>query len=162
MEKIKVTIWCAGTEELPRCSDLLVSCPDISILAETGGLHETGIWPALERSDILILDEATMLQHGADAIRGLHAGRPLVRSLLVIENNNENNMLSALSLGVRGVIERASLSSTLCRAIAAIHTGEVWVSRRLVEPLRNELIYLDRQAQRALDSAGHPGHDKLN
>ena len=153
---------CAEREELPCCRDLLDSCPEISILAQAGGLNEAGIWLALERSDILILDEAFILQHGIDEIRGLHLGEPSIRSLLIMENSNENNIISMLSLGISGVISRSSLPSSLCRALAAIYTGEVWVSRQLVEPLRDELVYMDRQVHRAGHSAGHPRHDKLN
>ena len=160
--KIKVTIMCGETEELPRCSDLLDSCPEILILAQQGGLNEAGIWLALERSDILILDETVLAQQGAAAIRDLQTGRPPIRSLLIMNNDNKNNILSALSLGISGVITRESLPYALSRALAAIYSGDAWVSRGLAEPLMDELIYMERQAHRARYPAGHPGFDKLN
>ncbi|MGB5441565.1 MAG: hypothetical protein WBN57_02885 [Gammaproteobacteria bacterium] len=162
MSIIKVTIMCAEREELPCCRDLLDGCPEISILARANGLNEAGVWLALERSDILILDEAVIHQHGIDEIRGLHQSEPSIRSLLIMENSNENNIISMLSLGVSGVISRSSLASYLCRALAAIHSGEIWVSRQLVAPLRDELVYTERQVHWSGHSAGHSRHDKLN
>lgn len=162
MKKIKVTIMCAGMEEFPRCSDLLESCPEISILAQPGSLYEAGAWRALGRSDILILDEAVVQQDGFEAIRDLHAGDLSIRSLLILDNYNKNNIMSALSLGIVGVIVRDSLLYELYKALTAIFTGEAWVPRGLVEPLRDELIYMDRKTGSTGQSMANPGRDKMN
>ena len=146
MIKIKVTILSAGIEEFPRCSDLLDMCPEIAILAQPTSVVEAGALLALERGNVLILDEAIISQEGANAIRGLLLRYPLIQSLLVLEKHNENNILPALSLGIQGVVTRDSLPAILCRAVAALYTGEAWIPRGLVEPLRDEVIGFDRQA----------------
>ncbi len=127
-------------EEFPRCSDLLETCPEISVLAQLGGLLEAGVWRAIGHSDILILNEAAIQQDSMDAAYKLHANCPSIRSLLVIEKHNTNNILMALSMGIKGVITRDSLFSGLLKAITTIHTGEAWVPRGLAEPLRDKLM----------------------
>jgi DNA-binding NarL/FixJ family response regulator len=139
MKIIKVSITGAGEEEFPRCRDLLETCPEISVLAHPGGLLEAGIWMSLGRSDILILNESVIKRDGVDAAYELHASYPSIRSLLVIEKHNKNKILTALSMGIKGVITRDSLFSGLLKAITTIHAGEAWVPRGLVEPLRDKL-----------------------
>ncbi len=162
MKNINVTILCAGTEEFPRCSDLLETCPEISILAQTGSMNETGAWIALGRSDILILDEAALEQDSLESVRGFLVSQPSVRSLLIIEKYNKNNILSALSLGIKGVVARGSLFSELTRALTAIYIGDAWVSRMLAEPIRDELVYRDRMAHWAGHSQMQPHRDRMN
>ena len=162
MKNIKVTIMCAGVEEFPRCSDLLASCPSVSIIAQPESINEAGTWMAIGRSDILILDEAALQQDGLDWVRGLQASQPSVKSLLIVKNNNKNNILTAISQGIMGVVAQDSLFSELTRALTAIYLGEAWVSRGLVEPIRDELVYRERLAHWAGHSRLQPGWDRMN
>lgn len=162
MKNINVTIMCSGTEEFPRCSDLLESCPAVSVIAQPESINETGAWMAIGRSDILILDEAALEQDGHSSVSGLLASQTLAGSLLIVDKTNKNNILSALSLGVRGVIARDSLFSELTRALTAIYIGEAWVSRGLAEPIRDELVYRERMAHWAGHSLVWPGWDRMN
>lgn len=162
MIKIKVTILCTGAEEFPRCSDLLDMCPEIAILAQPASVSEALGCMASELSNILILDEAAILQVGVDAIRQLHIHDPSIRSLLILDNNHKNNVLPALSLGIQGVIRRDSLPAALCKAVAALYTGEPWISRQMDEPLRDELNSLNRQAHWMGQSGLHSRKDKMN
>jgi DNA-binding NarL/FixJ family response regulator len=162
MKKINVTIICAGAEEYPGCGDLLEDCPEISIVARTGGLYEPGSWAALGRSDILLLDEAAIEQDGLDVVLSAHACHPLLRSLLIMENFNINKAMSVLSRGVRGVMERTATVSALRKAIAAIYTGEAWLSRGFAEPLRNELSYMEMKLHWENQSLTQGQREKMN
>ena len=162
MTKIKVTILCVGAEEFPRCSDLLDMCPEIAILAQPASMSEALGCMDSELSNILILDEAAILQAGGDAIHRLHLDNPTIRSLLIIDNDNKNNVIPALSLGIQGVIRRDSLPAALCKAVAALYMGEPWISRQMVEPLRDELIYLNSKTHWKGQSQPHTRKDKMN
>jgi len=153
---------CAGMEEFPRCNDLLESCPAVSVIAQPETINEAGAWMAIGRSDILILDEAALEQDGLDSVRELLAKQTLAGSLLIVDKYNKNKILSAISLGVRGVIARDSLFSELTRALTAIYVGEAWVSRGLAEPIRNELVYREKLARWAGHSLLQPGWDRMN
>jgi len=139
MKKINVTVATAGSLEYPGCADLLADCPEINLIAQPASLDEVGVWAALGRSDVLVLDEAIMEQVGHQAIRSLHEYYPSIRSLMVVEGEHEYKTLAAVSLGVQGVIGRASTVSMLRKAIIALYSGEAWLSRGLAVPLRNQL-----------------------
>ena len=139
MKKINITVVCVGDEAYPGCVDLLAACPAINIVARPAGLNEAGTWTALGQSDVLLLDEAVLEQDGHHAVRTLHVSYPLLRSLLILDDETQQEMLTVLSLGILGVIRRESMSSLLCKAISAICSGEAWLSRKLVPPLRQQL-----------------------
>jgi DNA-binding NarL/FixJ family response regulator len=139
MKKINVTVVCVGDESYPGCVDLLTACPGINIVARKTGLDEAGTWVALGRSDVLLLDEAVLEQDGHQAIRAIHDSYSSLKSLLIIENETEQEMVTVLSLGIQGVIRRGSATSFLCKAIAAICAGEAWLSRGMAQPLYRKL-----------------------
>jgi DNA-binding NarL/FixJ family response regulator len=139
MKKINITVVCVGDEAYPGCVDLLAACPAINIVARPAGLNEAGTWTALGQSDVLLLDEAVLEQDGHHAVRAIHDSYPLLRSLLILDDETQQEMLTVLSLGILGVIRRESMTSLLCKAISAICSGEAWLSRKLVPPLRQQL-----------------------
>jgi DNA-binding NarL/FixJ family response regulator len=77
-----------------------------------------------------------MEQAGHQAIRSLHEYYPSIRSLMVVESEHEYKTLAAVSLGVQGVIGRASIVAMLRKAVIALYSGEAWLSRGLAQPLR--------------------------
>lgn len=139
MKKINITVICVGEESYPGCVDLLEDCPAINVVARPTGLSEAGAWVALGRSDVLLIDEALLEHEGHDAVRDIHASFPSLKSLMILENESRQEMVTVLSLGILGIITRASTMSMLCKAVAAIFSGEAWLSRGLVQPLRKRL-----------------------
>ena len=139
MKKINITVVCVGDEAYPGCVDLLAACPAINIVARPAGLNETGTWAALGLSDVLLLDEAVLEQDGHHTVRAIHDSYPLLRSLLILDDETQQEMLTVLSLGILGVIRRESMTSLLCKAVSVICAGEAWLSRELVPPLRRQL-----------------------
>jgi len=162
MKKINVTVVCVGEETYPGCIDLLAACPAINIVARRTGLDEVATWRALARSDVLLLDEAALELDGHEAVQEIHDRFTSLRSLLVLDNQTDQEMVSVLSLGIKGVIKRKSTLSFLCKAISAICAGEAWLSRDMVKPLRNHLDR-DEGSSRLLDElANMPGSVKLH
>jgi len=139
MKKINVTVVCVDSPGYPGCAELLADCPEINLVAQPADLNEAGIWVALGRSDVLVLDEALMEQAGYQAIRSLHEYYPSIRSLMVVDGEHEYKTLAAVSLGVQGVIGRAATVAMLRKAVIALYSGEAWLSRGLAQPLRNRL-----------------------
>lgn len=139
MKKINITVICVGDEVYPGCVDLLAVYPEINIVARPTGLNEAGTRGALARSDVLLLDEAVLDQDGHHAVQAIHADFPLLRSLLILEAESQQEMMTVLSLGIMGVIRRESITSQLCKAVSAICAGEAWLPRKMVRPLRRQL-----------------------
>lgn len=143
MKKVNVTIICLAEEEYPGCADLVESYPEIHLVASCSALDEAGLCNALENSEVLLLDQAVVEVEGAEKVRTLHHNHPGLRSLLIIEKNCEINAMAAISLGIRGMMERVSMVSMLRKAIAVLYSGEAWVSRDMVQLLQIQSKYLN-------------------
>ena len=139
MKKINVTIMCAGIEGFPRCSDLLESYPVVSVVAQPENLNEEGARLAIRHSDILVLDEAALEQDGLDSLRELLAEQTPAGGLLIADKGNKKKILSAISLGVRGVVARDSLFAELPRARRDIYVGEQAVPGGRADAIGGEL-----------------------
>jgi DNA-binding NarL/FixJ family response regulator len=162
MKKINITVVCVGDEAYPGCVDLLAACPAINIVAQPTGLNEAGTWVALGQSDVLLLDEAVLEQDGHHAVRAIHDSYPLLRSLLILENGTQQEMVTVLSLGILGVIRRESTTSLLYKAVSAICAGEAWLSREMVQPLRRQLGRETGLSSRLEDLPAPSGRWKLH
>jgi DNA-binding NarL/FixJ family response regulator len=139
MKKINITVVCEEQPGLPGCAELLADYPTFNIVAQPLGLDEPGIWVALGRSDVLVLDEHVMEEAGFQAIRSLHDYYPSLRSLMVVEGEHKYKTLAAVSLGILGVIGRSSTVAMLHKAVIALYSGEAWLSRGLAQPLRDQV-----------------------
>lgn len=162
MKKINVTVVCLDSPGYPGCAELLADCPEVNLVAQPAGLNEAGIWGALGQSDVLVLDEAIMEQAGHQAVRSLHEYYPSIRSLMVVDGELEYKTLAAVSLGIQGVIGRASTVSMLRKAIVALYCGEAWLSRGLAQPLRNQLSQNNEVACWTVLPTGLADKGKLN
>jgi DNA-binding NarL/FixJ family response regulator len=162
MKKINITVVCVGDEGYPGCVDLLAACPAINIVAQPTGLNEAGTWVALGQSDVLLLDEAVLEQDGHHAVRAIHDSYPLLRSLLILENGTQQEMVTVLSLGILGVIRRESTTALLYKAVSAICAGEAWLSREMVQPLRRQLGRETGLSSRLEDLPAPSGRWKLH
>jgi len=139
MKKINVTVVCAGEAENPGCAELLAACPELNLVAVATDLEDDGIQETLVRCDVLVMNEAILDAAGHRSIRKLHDDFPQLRSLMVVDGEYEYKTLAAVSLGVQGVIGQSSMVAMLRKAVVAIYSGEAWLSRGLVQPLRDRV-----------------------
>ncbi len=162
MKKINITIIVAGKEDYPGCADILLTCPEFRVVACPTGLYEAAAWTAIAQSDVVLLDEAVLERDGVETVRRICDSYPLLKLLLILERDSEGRMLEALSLGISGVMERASLVSMLRKAIPVLYSGEAWVSRGLVHSLRKYLNELEENGYLAVAGSMQPGQGRLN
>jgi DNA-binding NarL/FixJ family response regulator len=162
MKKIRVTVITATAEEYPGCADILGTCSEIEIVARPTGLYEPGAWTAIGCTDVLVLDEASLERDTAEAVRAIYRQQPMIKLLLILDNGCEHKVLDALAMGFGGIIERASLLSMVRKAIPALYAGESWVSRRLVQALRTQLVHLDSDALTGASALSRAVYEKLN
>ena len=141
MKKIRITLIVAGKEDYPGCGDILAACSEFKVIARYDRLTADGIWNDLSRSDVILLDEAAVSCDGKQAVRRVHDSFPFARILLIMEKSSRNKTMEALSMGITGVMERASVLTSLRKAIPVLCAGETWVSRGLVGSLHTQLIY---------------------
>lgn len=152
----------AGKEDYPGCVEILEAFPEFRVIARPVGLYAPDAWTAISQSDVVLLDEAVLERDGVEIVRRVCDSYPLLKLLLILEQDNEKRVLEALSLGIAGVMERSSLLSALRTAIPVLYSGEAWVSRGLVHSLRKYLNKLEHDSFLAGADVTHAGRGKLN
>jgi len=139
MKKITVTfVSCRDSAQLD-CSELVADNPDIDLIANPSSLTQQGAWLALALTDVVVIDEDVIRQEGFEAVRMLLAGYPQLRCLITINKYNENKMIWAIMQGARGVMLHDEVDLLLGKAIRRVNQGEIWLSRGLLETLRDKL-----------------------
>jgi DNA-binding NarL/FixJ family response regulator len=162
MKKINLTIISSGVQRFPGCADILEGCPQFRIIARAGGMHESGVWSALGQSDVVLLDEAVIEQDGSDAVRSIVDSYPLLKVLLILDDECPDRVMEAISLGIAGVMGRSAIRSMLQKAIPALYAGESWISRDLVHSLREQLNQGKQDTSGMTQSRSIPGWWKFN
>jgi two-component system response regulator DevR len=64
----------------------------------------------------------------------------LTKILFLINDYDEDLELTALKMGVRGFLPKSVAKADLIKCIKAINTGEMWVRRRVMEKLMDQLL----------------------
>jgi len=111
--------------------------PDIDLIAIPSGLSQQGAWQAIARTDVVIIDESVVEQEGFTAVRLMLDSYPGINTLIIMDNVSRDAMAWTLLQGVRGVMVQDDIDAFLARAIRRINAGEIWMSRTLVEGLRD-------------------------
>jgi DNA-binding NarL/FixJ family response regulator len=78
---------------------------------------------------------------------------PLTRVVLLVEEMDEDEVLSCLSSGAKGYLEQHAFDKHLLKAIACVSQGEAWVERHMVAKLLDRLTWLN-QREPSVGSAG--------
>lgn len=137
MNKITVTFVSSRDAARQHCADLVMQNPDIDLIAIPSGLSQQGAWQAISRTDVVVIDESVVQQEGFTAVRMILDSYPGINSLIVMDNASRDAITWILLQGVRGVMMQDDIDAFLARAIRRINAGEIWMSRTLVERLRD-------------------------
>ena len=105
--------------------------PDLQVVGEAaGGLEAVALTRQLD-PDILLLD-VSMHGDGIEALRQL-ASSPSNTRIIVLTNASEKPVtVTALRLGVRGLVPKESGLGLLLRALRGVRDGQFWVGREVV------------------------------
>lgn len=131
-EPIKTVVACHYPLLREGISKLLADEGNIDVVSEVSNLIDL-IQSCEERNfDILLLDVD---------LRGLNLARIMTliknnktaKVILIIDNDyNENLLINAIRSGVRGYLVKDTDSKHLIKSVAAVHSGELWVERKLM------------------------------
>ena len=82
--------------------------------------------------DILLLD-VELRGLNLTRIMSLIKKNKVSKVILIVDNDyNENLLINAIRSGVRGYLVKDTDSNHLIKSIAAVHSGELWVERKLM------------------------------
>ena len=124
------------------------------LLSETGyevvGEAEDGddaITQTLElEPDILLLDLQMPRLPGLEAMRAIVGRSSGVKIILLTATISTQQIIEALQIGARGVVEKASVSGELSRALRAVQSGDYWIGGERVANLVAKLRELTAKA----------------
>jgi DNA-binding NarL/FixJ family response regulator len=137
MKNITVTFVSSRDGARQHCADLVMQNRDIDLIAIPSSLSQRGAWQAIARTDVVVIDESVVQQEGFTAVRMILDSYPGINSLIIMDNASRDAMTWTLLQGVRGVMVQDDIDAFLAKAIRRINAGEVWMSRTLVEWLRD-------------------------
>lgn len=111
---------------------LLATQDDFRIVGEAAdGKEAIGLAASL-KPDILLLDLAMPRVPGMEVLRELAQQEVAVRTILLTAAIQPFAVTSALQLGARGIVLKASPPELLLRSIRAVHEGQFWVGSEAV------------------------------
>ncbi len=96
--------------------------------------------------DILLLDLQMPRLPGLEAMRAIVSRSSGVKIILLTATISTQQIIEALQIGARGVVEKASVSGELSRALRAVQSGDYWIGGERVANLVAKLRELTAKA----------------
>ena len=118
----------AGLE--PALNDLLSSERDFTVLAQCANGDEALRAVREHRPDILVLDVRMPGKGGLAVMKVMKEEKLATRVVLLAASLEDEEMLEASRLGVRGVVLKEMTPRLLVQCIRKVHAGEPWLERR--------------------------------
>jgi two-component system, NarL family, nitrate/nitrite response regulator NarL len=122
-------------------------------LQDLFALHEVSERKALEHSLVnrrpaaLLLDLHLPELGGIGGVATIHRLRPATRIVLLTNRPDEREGIEALKAGARGYCDRDIDPLLLAKALDVVQQGEIWVGRKLIPHLLEELTALTERQQ---------------
>src|SRR5213596_1131241 len=111
--------------------------PDFQVAARCINGEETLVAVRRHRPDILILDLRMPRGDGLEILRTLRRERLATKVVLLAAALEEDEILEALRLGVRGVVLKELAPQQLVECVRKVHAGEQWRSEEHTSELQS-------------------------
>jgi len=88
---------------------------------------------ALQRNIDVLVTSANLDEQpngGLEVLRDLHALRPEIRAVVLLDSSKPEAIQEAFRAGARGVYGRFESIERLCKCVRCVYNGEVWASSR--------------------------------
>jgi DNA-binding NarL/FixJ family response regulator len=111
---------------------VLISEKDFDVIAEVSDGKEAAEVARRLKPDILLLDLAMPRVPGLEVLRELTKDEPRIPTILLTAAIQPIEVTTALQLGARGIVLKASAPEMLLTCIRAVCQGEFWVSPEIL------------------------------
>ncbi len=104
-------------------------------LISTVSTRETAIRQLSAEPDIVVLNPEVLKQRTLSRfIHSVQAKNQKTRVVLLLENGqSDEDLITDLKTGIRGYIRTVDPPAIMAKALRAVHEGEIWAERRLLE-----------------------------
>ena len=109
--------------------------PGFEVVGEAGTGEETVAVVKAAKPDLLLLDLSMPRMSGLEALAELETHRSSTRTILLAGTIERSHLLTAVQLGVRGLVSKDSPTERLFEAIVAVMSGRIWLGQTLVSDL---------------------------
>ncbi|MFB3887379.1 MAG: response regulator [Thermodesulfobacteriota bacterium] len=99
------------------------------------------------RPDVLILDLRMPIIDGMAVLRDLHKERSATRVILLTEEIDEDQMLEALRLDVRGVVLKEMAPQLIVTCVRKVHAGGQWLEKNSIRRAMEKMLRREAAAQ---------------
>ena len=96
--------------------------------------------------DILLLDLAMPRLPGLEAMRAIMGRSPRVKIILLTSTISTQQIIEALQIGARGIVEKGSVAGELLKAVRTVLAGDYWIGGQRVANLLHALRELMAKA----------------
>ncbi len=96
--------------------------------------------------DILLLDLAMPRLPGLEAMRAIMGRSPRVKIILLTSTISTQQIIEALQIGARGIVEKGSVAGELIKAVRTVLAGDYWIGGQRVANLLQALRELMAKA----------------
>jgi DNA-binding NarL/FixJ family response regulator len=104
------------------------------VVGEAASGEETVRIVHAAQPDLLLLDLCMPRMSGLDVLREL-IGAAAPRTIVLTGSITDQSMLSAVRLGVHGLVEKNATTELLFEAMIAVMAGRYWLDRRVISDL---------------------------
>jgi two-component system, NarL family, nitrate/nitrite response regulator NarL len=120
--------------------------PGFEVVGEASSGAETVEIVQAVHPELLLLDLLMPRMNGLEALRELAAARDTLRTILLAGTIERTHLLTAVHLGVRGLVLKDSTTELLFEAIVCVLSGQYWLGRTLVTDLMESVRPLIQSA----------------
>ncbi len=123
-----------NAEQAEALSTALKKQEDLEIVSSVT-TRETAIKQLSREPHILILNPDVLKQRTLTRfLHSIQAKSPKTRVIILLENAPaDENLISDIKTGIRGYIRITDAPAIMARAVRAVHGGEIWAERRILE-----------------------------
>lgn len=134
MDTIKIMIVDDDTAQTELLMQAVKKHDDLAIVSAVS-TRESAIKQLVSDPDIIILDPDVLKSRTISRfIHSVHAKTKNARVMLALKDGAADDVLIAhIKTGIRGYIKKTDSPAVIAKAIRAVHAGEIWAERRILE-----------------------------
>jgi DNA-binding NarL/FixJ family response regulator len=148
MSVIRIMIAEKVPDQLQALSAALAKYEDIDILSSVS-TRETAMKQLSNVPDILLLDPDVLKEHTLSRfIRSVQLKSAHTRVMHLLKKTPvDEDLISNIRTGIRGYIKITDSPAVMIKAVRAVHGGEIWAERRILEKAMSKPMILPETLQ---------------